>query len=87
MGNDEVFAARFANEPRITFVFGNVLTDGAPHRLKDLGGTREMNSCKITMVEQYVADGRRVSRNKVDDPGRKAGGFEQFCHVVIAEYR
>ena len=85
MGDDEVFAARFTNEPRIRSVSGDVLACGAPHRLENLCGTGEMNSCQITMVEHHVADRRRVSGHEIDDAGRKTGGFEQFCHVVIAE--
>src|SRR4030095_1125559 len=48
---DEVLAAGFADESRITAVLAEVLPDLLPHAVEDAGAAGEMNAGKIRVVE------------------------------------
>jgi hypothetical protein len=53
---DEVLAAGLAHDARVALVLRDVLADGPPHALEDLGGAREVDAGEIGLVHDRVAD-------------------------------
>src|SRR5213593_3911760 len=85
MNEDEIFSSCLAYKARIRPIFFDVFTDGPPHSLENFRGTREMNPCKVRMIQCDIADRRCIPGDKIDDARRQARCFEQLKDVVIAE--
>ena len=59
---DEVLAARLADEARVGAVAPDALADLAPDGLEDLGRAGEVQAGEIGVVEARARDGRRHRR-------------------------
>ena len=78
MGEDEVLAARLADDARVRLVLGDVLTNGLPEVAEDSGAAREVQAGEIGVVEDHIASHRTIDGHQVDDAFRQARFVQQF---------
>ena len=69
MREDEVLAARLADQPRVAAIALDVLADGAPERLKHAGAAGEMNAGEMGTREDLRAIARRHPARRLMTPG------------------
>ncbi len=78
MGNDEVLAARFADDAWIGFVAVDVCTNLFPQVLEHRGGSGKVQSGEIGMLEDHLAKLRPIHVDQIDDAIRQTGLPENF---------
>ena len=82
VGHNEVLAAGFAYNPRVGFVLLQVVGNRFPQGPEHPGGSREMQSGKVAVRKDHVAEVGAVHRHQVDDPVGQSSHAEQRHHHV-----
>src|SRR5512133_1019955 len=82
MGDDEVLATGLADDAWVIAVAVDVLADGLPDRVEDLGRAGEVDAGEVFARQGRVADLGAAAVDEVDHAGRNAGLLEQLhCPV------
>ena len=85
MGEDEVLAARFADDARIGAIVGDVVADRLPHPLEDRGRAGEVDTGQVRARHDWVADLTSGPGDEVDDAGWEAGGLHELHQIPADE--
>jgi hypothetical protein len=73
VSDDEVLAARLADDARIVAVVGDVVADRLPHRLEDGRRPGEVDAGEIAARKRGIPDLGPGAVEQVDDTGREPG--------------
>src|SRR5581483_5241609 len=83
--DDEVLAARLADDSRVVAVALEILRDRSPHAVEDGGRPGEVDAGEVARREHRVADLRPGAVDQVDDAGRHPGLLEELHQEVGGE--
>ena len=87
MRDDEVLAARLADEARICSVVADFLADRAPHALEHLGRAGEVDARELLVPEDALGELSSAAAHHVDDAGRQTRLIKDLHQEVRHEKR
>ena len=80
MCDDEILAARLADDAWVAAIVAHVPADRFPHAVEDARTSREMHTRQIAVRQQRVRDRSRITGEEVDDARWQAGFLEDLHH-------
>ena len=87
MGDDEILAARLADNARIRAIAVRVRADLLPHQIEHRRAAGEVQPGEIAVRERSIRDRHRIARKEVDHARRQPCLREDLHHVVRAQHR
>ena len=78
VGDHKILSTRFSHNAWVAPVHFEVFTDGLPQMTEHSGGTREVQSCKLAVIEHHVSCDWAVACHHVDDAVGETRLLENF---------